>query len=197
MDTSITDLEILPLDNSKFIKPFRMKFKQNGISRDWECVKAINSVCVLLYHKQKDAFLFVKQFRPAIWYTQESENIKFDKQGFTYELCAGLLDKGLSDEKTAYEEVIEECGYAPKQMERITMSYGGFGFSGHMQTMFYADIDESMRVGKGGGVDDESIELVFIPRESMTEFMFDESKPKGFGLLFAYFWWKDKFKEIL
>lgn len=66
-----------------------------------------------------------------------------------------------------------------------------------MAFLFYADIDESMRVGKGGGVDDESIELVFIPRESMTEFMFDESKPKGFGLLFAYFWWKDKFKEIL
>ncbi|MGG7048345.1 MULTISPECIES: NUDIX hydrolase [unclassified Campylobacter] len=196
MDTTITDLEILPLDNPKFLKPFLMRFKQNGIKRSWECAKAMNSVSTLLYHTQKDAFLFVKQFRPAVWLAQQDEGLKFNESGYTYELCAGLKDKGLSDERTAYEEVIEECGYAPKHIERITTTYGGFGFSGHMQTMFYASIDESMRVGEGGGVDDESIELIFVPRQSMQKFIFDESKPKGFGLLFAYYWWNDKFSPI-
>ena len=62
MDTTITNLEILPLGESKYLKPFKMKFKQNGLQRDWDCVKVMNSVSIFLYHEQKDAFLFVKQF---------------------------------------------------------------------------------------------------------------------------------------
>ena len=46
----------------------------------------------------------------------------------------------------------------------------------------------------GGGVDGEDIELVFIKREDMMKFAFDESKVKGFGLIFAYLWW-EKFKS--
>ena len=170
-----------------------MKFKQNGLQRDWDCVKVMNSVSIFLYHEQKDAFLFVKQFRPAVWYSQEKEDIKTSEQGFTYELCAGLMDKGLSEEQTAREEAVEEVGYELKEMERITMTYGAFGFGGNMQTMFYAKIDESMKVNAGGGIDGEDIELVFIKREDMMKFAFDESKVKGFGLIFAYLWW-EKFK---
>jgi len=163
MDTTITNLEILPLGESKYLKPFKMKFKQNGLQRDWDCVK----VMIFLYHEQKDAFLFVKQFRPAVWYSQEKEGIKTNEKGFTYELCAGLMDKGLSEEQTAREEAVEEVGYELKEMERITMTYGAFGFGGNTQTMFYAKIDESMKVNAGGGVDGEDIELVFIKREDM------------------------------
>ena len=193
MDTTITNLEILPLGESKYLKPFKMKFKQHGLQRDWDCVKVMNSVSIFLYHEQKDAFLFVKQFRPAVWYSQEKEGIKTNEQGFTYELCAGLMDKGLSEEQTAREEAVEEVGYELKEMEHITMTYGAFGFGGNMQTMFYAKIDESMKVNAGGGVDGEDIELVFIKREDMMKFAFDESKVKGFGLIFAYLWW-EKFK---
>ena len=103
------------------------------------------------------------------------------------------MDKGLSEEQTAREEAVEEVGYELKEMERITMTYGAFGFGGNTQTMFYAKIDESMKVNAGGGVDGEDIELVFIKREDMMKFAFDESKVKGFGLIFAYLWW-EKFK---
>ncbi|MBR8462143.1 NUDIX domain-containing protein [Campylobacter sp. faydin G-105] len=195
MDTTITELEILPLTESKYLKPFRMQFKQNGQLRNWDCVKAMSSVSVFLYHKERDAFLLVKQFRPAVWYSQNSENISSTELGYTYEMCAGLMDKGLSCEQTIREEAVEEVGYELRDIERVVMTYGAFGFSGNTQTMFYATIDESMRVNSGGGCDGEDIELVFIPRESMRDFMFDESKPKGFGLLFAYLWWKEKFKR--
>ena len=73
------------------------------------------------------------------------------------------------------------------------MTYGAFCFGGNMQTMFYAKINESMKVNAGGGVDGEDIELVFIKREDMMKFAFDEGKVKGFGLIFAYLWW-EKFK---
>ncbi|MCR4942530.1 MAG: NUDIX hydrolase [Campylobacter sp.] len=196
MDTIISDICVKPLGEGKYLKPFRLEFNQDGIKRDWECVKAMSSVSALLYHKQKDAFLFVKQFRPAVWYTQQQEGLISKESGFTYELCAGLLDKGISEFETIKEECIEECGYKPKNLTRITMTYGSLGFGGNTQIMFYAPIDESMRVGEGGGIKgQEKIELVFISRKKMRDFVFDESKPKGFGLLFAYFWWMDKFHK--
>lgn len=195
MDTSITDLKILPLPESKYLKPFRMEFRQNGVLRNWDCVKAMNSVSLFLYHDERDAFLLVKQFRPAVWYSQQNEGIKTAEQGYTYELCAGLMDKNLSPEQTIREEAIEEVGYDIERIERVTMTYGAFGFGGNMQTMFYATINENMRVNSGGGIDGEQIELVFVPRAEFEKFMYDESKVKGFGLLFAYLWWKDKFKD--
>ncbi|AQW87064.1 nudix-type nucleoside diphosphatase [Campylobacter pinnipediorum subsp. caledonicus] len=197
MDTHITELNILPLGESKYLKPFKMEFKQNGKLRDWDCVKAFNSVSILLYHVEKDAFLFVKQFRPAVWYSQEKENIKSKEQGFTYELCAGIMDKSKTEEQTIREECIEEVGYDIKDVFRITMCYSALGFGGATQTMFYAQIDESMKISDGGGIDDESIELVFISRDKIDEFLYDESKVKGFGMLFAISWWKDKINKGL
>ncbi|MCI6988300.1 MAG: NUDIX hydrolase, partial [Campylobacter sp.] len=69
-----------------------------------------------------------------------------------------------------------------------TSVYGGLGFAASKQSMFYGVINESMRVNSGGGVDDESIELVFLKRENVREFAFDESKVKAAGLLFALIW---------
>lgn len=195
MDTTITELKILPFSASKYLKPFTMSFKQNGKERTWDCVKVFNCVSVFLYHKEKDSFLFVKQFRPAVWYSQEKSGIQSDEKGYTYELCAGILDKGICEEKTAIEEVLEETGYKINALDRIVMNYGSFGFGGNTQTMFYGVIDESMKVSSGGGVDDESIELVFIPRENMPKFIYDETKVKGFGLMFAFLWWQNKFDK--
>lgn len=191
MDTIITDLEILPFVGSKYLEPFTMSFKQNGKRRTWDCVKVFNCVSIFMYHRQKDAFLFVKQFRPAVWYSQKKSGFFSDEPGYTYELCAGILDKNLSDEQTALEEVIEETGYKLPNLERISRNYGSLGFGGNTQTMFYGEIDESMKVGEGGGIDDESIELVFIKQKDMQNFIYDESKVKGFGLMFAYLWWRE------
>ncbi|CAD7289122.1 hypothetical protein LMG7974_01353 [Campylobacter majalis] len=196
MDITVTDLKILPMGKSDYVKPFRMEFMQNGKRRIWDCVKVHNSVSIMLYHKEKDAFLFVKQFRPAVWYSQENLGYKSDEQGFTYELCAGLMDKGLSEEQTIREEVLEEVGYEIDAIEKITMCYTAFGFGGGTQTMFYACIDESMRVNDGGGVAEEAIELVFIERAKMHEFAYDESKVKGFGFMYAHLWWQEKFGNL-
>ena len=108
---------------------------------------------------------------------------------FNYEFCAGLCDKeGLEPEKVAIEEVLEETGYAVPSVNYITSSFTGLGFSANRQSVFYAIIDESMKKGQGGGVDDECIELVFIARKDIYEFLYDESKPKGAGALFGLLW---------
>ncbi len=193
MDTIIKDIEIKELGESKYIRPFSIHFVQDGIKRKWDCIKAHDSVSSLLYHTQRDAFLFVKQFRPSLWYYQKQNGINSDELGISYEFCAGLCDKGLDEKRTMIEEIFEETGYATNDVRYITSSFTGLGFSANRQSIFYALIDESMKRGTGGGIDDEKIELCFIERAKINEFLLDESKPKGAGALFGITWFLANF----
>jgi UDP-sugar diphosphatase len=82
MINEIKDLEISELKDTKFIHPFKLSYKQNGRNKTWEAIRSHNSVAVLLYHTQKNAFLLVKQFRAPVFLNDSSKT-------FTYELCAG------------------------------------------------------------------------------------------------------------
>lgn len=191
----IKDVKRVDFDKSEFIKPFRLSFNQNGVNKIWDCIKVHDSVSCLLYHEQKQAFLFVKQFRPPVWFTQEQNGEKSSEQGFTYELCAGILDKNLSLEETMKEEIIEEVGYRVENLHRLISYYNGLGFSGNKQTIFYAAINEDMKINQGGGTLNEFIEPIFVPKNEVVDFIFDEKFAKSTGLMFSITWFlnqKDK-----
>jgi len=182
---------IIPLQNPKFITPVRINYTQNGKKKSWEAIESHNSVAVLLYHKEKDAFLLVKQLRVTTMLNNDEED------GHTIELCAGIVDKELPLVHIAKEEILEECGYdVPlEKIERVTSYYTSVGFSGAKQTMYYAEIDESMKIHEGGGIDDEEIELFFLPLSSAKAFMFDESYKKTPGLIMAFYWFFDTIRK--
>ena len=194
MDTTIKNFKISELKSSNFVKPFRLSFEMDGIARAWDCVKVHDSVSILLYHTQRDALLLVKQFRPSVWFYQEENLINSPEKGYTYELCAGILDKGISEEQTAIEEVLEETGYAVKDLKFITSYYSALGFAANRQILYFARIDESMKLGRGGGVDGEKIELFYLPATKAREFMFDEKIVRAPGLILAFQWFLSEFK---
>ena len=74
-------------------------------------------------------------------------------------------------------------------VERVTSSFTALGFGANCQVLFYAQIDESMKLGLGGGIGDEKIELVFIKRSEILDFIYDESKIKAPNLQFSILWW--------
>lgn len=179
----IKNFQIKELKNPKFIFPMKLSYEEDGIYKEWESVKSHDSVAILLYHEEKNAFLLVKQFRPPV-YNHNKIN------GITYELCAGIIDKELNEFEIVKEEVDEECGYDidVKKIQRITSYYTAVGFSGGKQTLFYAKINESMKIHEGGGIDNEMIELYFLKLSDAKKFIFDESKAKTPGLMFAFTW---------
>jgi UDP-sugar diphosphatase len=187
MINKIEDFKIGELKNPKFIKTGFATYKQNGIEKSWEVVKAHDSVAVLIYHKERDSFVLVQQFRPAV-YMGNMQN------GITVELCAGIVDKELSLAEIAIEEIEEECGYAVplNSIERITQVNNAVGFAGSRQTLFYTEVTESMRVSDGGGIDSELIEVIEMPISKVREFIYDESVAKTTGLMFAIMWWLDR-----
>ena len=187
----IKNLEISELSNTKFIHPVKVTFNQNGKDKTWEAVKSHDSVAVLLYHEEKKAFLLVKQFRAPVYLNDKTKT-------YTYELCAGLVDKDVSLVQIAKEEIDEECGYEVKieDIQKVTSFFTNVGISGGCQHLFFAKINESMKIHQGGGINDEQIELHFLPLEQCDELIFDESKAKTPGLMFSFYWFLKNQKEL-
>ncbi|KAL9645508.1 hypothetical protein ABK040_000573 [Willaertia magna] len=76
-DISEVKIEINDGNNnfkSKFVKLQRMHYKQNGIKKIWDMVDSNDSVSALLYHRKKQCFILVKQFRPPVYARQLKQN---------------------------------------------------------------------------------------------------------------------------
>lgn len=147
MAERIKHFKLQPLEDANFIATSLATYEQEGIKKSWEIVKAHDSVAILIYHKQEESFVLVKQFRPAVYLNNQ--------EGMTVELCAGIVDKELTLEEIAKEEIEEECGYdVPLQsIERITSFHTSVGFAGSKQTLYFTEVDDSMKVSDGGGVE--------------------------------------------
>ncbi|MDD5548597.1 MAG: NUDIX domain-containing protein [Sulfurovaceae bacterium] len=188
---NILNFSLKPLVDPKFIFTSLATYEQNGVIKSWEIVKAHDSVAILLYHTDKDSFVLVKQFRPATYANGHNS-------GISLELCAGILDKNLTLPEIIKEEIEEECGYnVPlRAIEKISSFYTSVGFSGSKQTLYYAEINDSMKVGNGGGVDDEFIEIVYIDVSEAKRVIYDDDIIKTPGLMFAFCWWYENKKTI-
>lgn len=191
MKHTIEVLKIEECVNSQYIKPKSMYYLHNEVEKRWDIVDTHNSVAILLYHKALDSFVFVKQFRPSIYLKNHD--------GFTYELCAGIVDKDKSLIEIAKEEILEETGYDVPldKLEKISSFYTAVGFAGGRQTLYFVELDDSMQVNAGGGIENENIEVIYLKREDTLEFMFDESIATTSGLMFALMWYFRKYEPKL
>ena len=184
-----------------------------GNKRRWDAVSSHASVAIILYHTTRRTFILVRQFRPAVYAaTMRSEAETAEEAGappppppplscaLTFELCAGIVgDKpeySLLD--IAREEILEETGYdvPASRIKKVTSMLTAVGISGSRQTIFAAEVDDSMLAvpqdGVGGGLSEhgEAIEVVALPVDSVDAFMMDEKCGKSAGLLFALTWAK-------
>eukprot|EP00795_Rhopilema_esculentum_P003442 gene3442-1818_t len=213
-NSSISDLEVVPCVDSKYVKTSRAKFKQNGNQRTWDYVNVHDAVAIMLFHTTRKAFILVRQFRPALYMFlnneangKERSDLSEEKgevaitapfqSAVTYELCAGIVDKRKTLKEIAKEEVLEETGYeiSTDQLEEL-FSCRGVGTSGNKVSLFYAEVNDEMRVGEGGGNPDENevIDVEYLPLEQAKDFVFDDSKAKPASLVAAFMWyfWKHK-----
>ncbi|MDF1876594.1 NUDIX hydrolase [Sulfurimonas sp. SAG-AH-194-L11] len=182
--------KISKLLEPNFIKPIAITYEHEGVTKLWEAVISHDAVSILLYNATRDSFVLVKQFRPPVLNANKTD-------GYTYELCAGIIDKELSDKEIAREEVLEECGYdiPLESITKITSYYTSVGISGALQTLYYAEIDDRMIVNEGGGLEEENIEVIYLPLKEAKAFIFDESFQKTPGLIMAFYWFFDTKKK--
>lgn len=183
----ITDLRQDKCKDSRFIKPLRLHYKQDGEDKDWDIIHSHDSVSIMLYERDLEAFVIVKQFRPAVYMRNHN--------GYIYELCAGLVDKPKKSlEEIAIEEVFEECGYEipVSRLQFVNSFYNSVGISGARQTIYLAEVSKEDKHALGGGIDGEKIEVLYLKASKALDFVRDEDYHKTPSLAFAinYFFYQ-------
>ncbi|XP_072396000.1 uridine diphosphate glucose pyrophosphatase NUDT14-like [Diabrotica undecimpunctata] len=198
---AVSKIVIQPLRESIYLKPYTMHFVQNGTKRTWDLLTVHDSVAIILYNISRNVLILVKQFRPAVYYGsipekdrimgEELDTKKYPPElGITIELCAGIIDKNKSEAEIAKEEVLEECGYdvPVSSMEKIGSYRSGVGTSASLQTAFYCEVTDDMRVSSGGGVDDEIIEVVEMSVEEMKKYVTQNYIKSPPSFMFCMYW---------
>lgn len=116
----IRDVDVVALpDDSPWLRPVRITYLQNDNRKVWDVMRAHDSVMIVVFNVTRKKLVFVRQFRPASYYSylpeKKQKQVELDKypptKGLTIELCAGIVDKNLSLVEIASEELKEECGY--------------------------------------------------------------------------------------
>lgn len=198
---NISDITFTNYSESRFVQPLRMHYSQDGVKKNWDLVKVHQSVSIIIFNITRKVFVFVRQFRPPVYYSAIPEADRKDhvdvkqypgKLGVTLELCAGVVDKSKSLKEIAQDEVLEECGYQVPliNLHEVITYKSSVGIAGDLQTLFYAEVTDDMKVSSGGGLasEGEFIEVVEMSVDEAQMFLKQNEVPSPGGLLFALLW---------
>jgi len=116
---------------------------------------------ILLYNREKQSVLLIRQFRIAAW-------VNGSVDGRLIEACAGLLDDD-EPEVCIRKEAIEETGYEVGEVRKVFELYMSPGGVTEIVHFFIAEYNDAQRANNGGGVEDEDIEVLELPfRQALT-----------------------------
>jgi len=114
-----------------------------------------NGATILLYNREKQTVVLIRQFRVASW-------VNGNPDGRLIETCAGLLDND-EPEVCIRKEAIEETGFAVGEVKKLFELYMSPGGVTELIYFFIAEYSDAQRANAGGGVEDEDIDVMEIP----------------------------------
>jgi ADP-ribose pyrophosphatase len=116
-----------------------------------------DGAAVLLVNRDRQTVVLTRQFRYATWLRGDG--------GWILEIPAGTVPKGKSPAAIARSELLEEVGYRPARLRKLFTFYSTPGTTTERTHLFYGEVDERHKIGRGGGLDSEHefIEVVELP----------------------------------
>lgn len=197
--SKISDVEIKPFVESIYLKPLRMYFEENLVEKNWDLFEVHDDVVIIIYNKSRNVLVFVKQFRPALYYRHiplnerkcSIDTVKYPTAlGISLELCAGIVDKDLPLVEVAKEEILEETGYfvPSNQIEFVSSYASDIGTSCGLENLYYCEVTDEMKTAKGGGIDDEFIEVVEMTIPEVREYISGTNIKSPPSFMFGIYW---------
>ena len=147
------EIEILS-DNWYTLKKVNFDFRKNDGNWERQSREAYdrgNGAAILLYNLEKETVILTKQFRMPTF-------LNGNTSGMMIEVCAGLLEKD-NAEDCIRRETQEETGYEISNVENIFEAYMSPGSVTEIVHFFIAEYHEDMKIGEGGGVDEEQEDI--------------------------------------
>ena len=146
-------------DNWGILKKIKYQYlvKNDWQTQEREIYDRGNGAVILLYNKEKGTVILTRQFRIPTWFNG-------NKDGLMIEACAGILDEN-DPEECIRRETEEETGYELSAVQKIMEVYMSPGSVTEILYFFTGAYSDSMKKGKGGGLDTEheNIEVLEMP----------------------------------
>jgi ADP-ribose pyrophosphatase len=112
-----------------------------------------DSVAVVLFDPATQRLLLVNQFKYPT----------FEKgPGWVTETMAGMIDEGEDPETAARREILEESGYEVRALQHISTFYVSPGGSSERIVLYFAEIADTDKVGRGGGLAAENEDIATV-----------------------------------
>ena len=154
---NIVDTQVLSHDWYLLKKITFDYLRNNG---DWqrqtrEVYDRGNGATILLYNREKQSVVLIRQFRVATW-------VNGNADGRLIETCAGLLDDD-EPEVCIRKEAVEETGFEVGEVKKVFELYMSPGGVTEIVHFFIAEYSDAQRTHRGGGVEDEDIDVLELP----------------------------------
>ncbi len=164
---SIVKTQILS-DNWYTLKKITYRYRDNaGVEKEQvrEAYDRGNGAVILLYNPTAKTIILTRQFRLPTF-------INGNTDGMLIEACAGLLDNDNPDD-CIRRETEEETGYRVSSPKKIFEAYMSPGSVTEMLHFYIAEYDSEMKVGAGGGLEQEqeNIEVLEWPFEKAWQML--------------------------
>jgi len=121
-----------------------------------------DSVGAIIFNRTNQKIILVKQFRYPVF-------TKDEKNAWSLEIVAGMIEAGKSPEDTIAREIMEETGYHVNYMQPLFSFFPSPGGSNERVYLYFAKVDQTDLVRRGGGLieEGENIQLIEItPKET-------------------------------
>ena len=151
-----------------------------------------DAVGVLLLNVESKSVVLVEQFRVAVLVGRRRDD-RSTTDGWITETVAGVIDANETPEAAAIRETFEETGYQIRQPQLISKFFSSPGGASERVFLYFAEVTDADRIGKGGGIDDEDIKVVQLAIDELFDRLAQGSieDPK---LLIGAYWLQDRLK---
>ncbi len=149
-----------------------------------------DSIAILLLNVERKSVVLVEQFKvPALVARRRDDPSTTD--GWIVETVAGMIGANEPPEAAAIRETFEETGYEIRQPRLISKFLSSPGGASERVYLYFAEVGDADRTGRGGGIADEDIKVVQVGLGELFDRLAQGSieDPK---LLIAAYWLQNR-----
>ncbi len=152
-----------------------------------------DTVAVLLLNPDSRSVVLVEQFKVPVLVARQRDDPS-TSDGWTLETVAGMIEPNETPEAAIIRETMEETGYRIRNPKPIARFFSSPGGTSERIFLYFAEVRETDRSGKGGGDGNEDIRVVHLALDDLFD-RIASGAIEDAKLLLAAHWLQDQLRS--